>query len=140
MKRAIAAATAIAAIGLATGCASMWKTLGVETVKSQDERASAQRQESDQREASLRKENEELKAQVAELKATVDRLSLRMDDAERASADLERIQALVGELERRVDLIPQETLRKMADIFARAAREAQAQEEAQAAPLSQPGG
>jgi uncharacterized protein YlxW (UPF0749 family) len=139
MKKAIIAAAALIAIGLATGCASMWKTLGVETVKAQDDRASAQRQESDQREAALRKENEELKAQVAELKATVDRLSLRMDDAERDSADLERIQDLVAELERRVDLIPQETLRKMADIFAKAAREAQAQEEALAAPGPRPG-
>ncbi len=135
MRKAIAAAAAIAALALSTGCASMWKTLGVETVKSQDERASALRQASDEREAALRKENEELKAQVAELSATVDRLSLRVDGAEKAQADIDRVQALVDELGRRVDLIPQETLRKLADIFARAAREAEAP-----ATESEPGG
>jgi TolA-binding protein len=135
MRKAIAVAAAIAALALATGCASMWKALGVETVKSQEERASAQRQASDETAAGLRQENEELKAQVAELKETVDRLSLQMDGVEKAQADIERVQALVDALERRVDLIPQETLRKLADIFARAAREAEAP-----APAAEPDG
>lgn len=126
MRKALAAAAAIAALGLTTSCASMWRALGVETVKSQEERASAQRQASDEAAAGLRQENEELKAQVAELKTTVDRLSLQMDGVEKAQADIERVQALVDALERRVDLIPQETLRKLADILARAAREADA--------------
>jgi hypothetical protein len=125
MRKVFAAAAAIAALAAATSCASMWKALGVETVKSQEERASAQRQASDEAATGLRRENEDLKAQVAELKATVDRLSLRMDELGKAEADIERVQGLVDELGRRVDLIPQETLRKLADIFARAAREAE---------------
>lgn len=124
MRRAILAAAAIAALSLAAGCAGMWKTLGVETVKSQDERAAALREESGQREAALRSENDALKAQVAELKATVERLSLKIDEIEKDSADIGRIQALVDGLGQRVDLIPQETLQKLADIFAKAAKEA----------------
>jgi hypothetical protein len=126
MKKTVAVGAAIAALALATSCASAWKALGVETVKSQDERASAQRRESDEASAALRRENEELKARVAELTSTVDRLSLRMDGLEKAEADIERVQALVDELGRRVDLIPGETLRKLADIFAKAARDAEA--------------
>jgi hypothetical protein len=124
MRRAILAAVAIAALSLAAGCAGMWKTLGVETVKAQDEREAVRLEQSGQREAALRSENDALKAQVAELKATVDRLSLKIDEVEKASADIERIQALVDGLGQRVDLIPQETLQKLADIFAKAAKEA----------------
>lgn len=112
MKK-VAIALALATALMMSGCASVWKTLGVQTIKAQDERESA-----------LRQENDVLKAQVAELKATVDRLSVRMDDIEKSSADVERIEALVDDLQERVDLIPQETLQKLADILARAAKSA----------------
>jgi predicted nucleic acid-binding Zn-ribbon protein len=106
----------------------MWKTLGVETVKSQDERELALRDESGRREAELRQENEALKARVAELTAAVDRLSAKMGEVEKSSADIKRVEELVAGLEQRVDLIPRETLRKLAEILAKAADEPEAAE------------
>lgn len=100
----------LCALGLTlalSGCASFWKTMGVATVASVNER------------------NDKVDAELADLKSSVDSLSAKMNDVEKAAADVARIEALVNDLQDKIDLLPQETLKKLADILNKAAAEAQ---------------
>ncbi|MGO8694074.1 MAG: hypothetical protein ACLQMF_10425 [Rectinemataceae bacterium] len=103
---------ALIGIGLAlsfTGCESMWKTMGVATVSSVNAR------------------NDKVDAELADLKTSVDALSVKMDDVQKAAAEVARIDALVNDLQTKINLLPQETLKKLADILNKAAAEAEAQ-------------
>jgi len=109
---------ATAAVFAFSGCASFWKTLGVATVASVDEKSAQSGQDAQ----ALREENEALKAKVAELESTVSRLTASVEKLEDSSDEVARLEDLVADLEDRIDLIPQETLKKIADILSRAAR------------------
>jgi uncharacterized protein YukE len=115
MKR-IAFALGIALALSFTGCASMWKTMGVATEKSVAAR------------------DEKTDAQLAELKSSIDDLSVKVADAQKASAeaqrvasDVARIEKMVAELQGKVEFLPQDTLRKLAEILTKASAELDAQ-------------
>ncbi len=110
MRKVVVLAAAAAVLAF-SGCASFWKTLGVATVASVDEKS-----------ARTDQENEALKAKVAELEATVARLTAAVDKLEDSSDEVARLEDLVADLEDRIDLIPQATLKKIADILSRASR------------------
>jgi uncharacterized protein YoxC len=97
-------------VGLAltlTGCASMWKAMGVATV------------------SSVNAQNDKVNAELSDLKTTVDGLSSKMDEVQKAAAEVARIEALVNDLQSKVNLLPQQTLKRLADILSKAAAEAQ---------------
>jgi len=108
MKKVFVGIACALALTLAlSGCASMWKAMGVATV------------------ASVNEQNDKVNAELADLKSSVDTLSSKMNDVEKAAADVARIEALVNDLQGKIDLLPQETLKKLADILNKAAAEAQ---------------
>lgn len=106
MKKGMVLICVAAALAL-SGCASMWKAMGVATV------------------ASVNAQNDKVDAELADLKTTVDGLASKMDDVQKAAQDVARIEALVNDLQGKVDLLPQETIKKLADILAKAAAETQ---------------
>jgi hypothetical protein len=99
----------------------MWKAMGVATVASVKEVG-------DKTDALSAKVDDSAKAsdaRLAELKATVDDLSTKMDELQKSKDDITRIDALVGELQGKLDQLPRETLRQLAEILAKAAEEPQ---------------
>jgi uncharacterized protein YoxC len=105
----MAMALCAAAVLSLSGCASMWKTMGVATEKSVAERA------------------DKTDAQLAELKRSVDDLSAKVADAQKTADEVARVEKLVADLQGKVDQLPQDTLRKLADILAKASAELDAQ-------------
>jgi uncharacterized protein YdaL len=108
MKRIACALCAVLALSLA-GCASMWKTMGVATEKSVAAR------------------DEQNNARLDELKRSIDDLSTKVADSQKVAADVSRIEKMVVELQGKIDLLPQETLKKLADILTKASAEIEAQ-------------
>jgi TolA-binding protein len=122
-----------------SGCASLWKTMGVATEQSVvarntelstqlgrvkasvEELAAASSQIS-----ALRKDIDQLapiSQDVAALKARVDELSTKVEETNSALAELGQVKELIAELQGRADRLPAETIRKLADILSRAAEE-----------------
>ena len=99
MKKWIALSLSLAF--LLAGCATVWKTLGVATVKSV----------------------EESNAQVAQ---RIDELSAQAAAGKEAAAKVAELERLVFELKGRMDGLPAETLAKLAALLAKAAEEARA--------------
>ena len=104
-----------------SGCASMWRGMGVATVASVKEVSS----KVDAVSANVDNGAKSQAASLAELKATIDDLSTKMDQIQKSKDDITRIDALVVELRGKIDQLPRETLRQLADILSRAADEAQ---------------
>ena len=107
MKRTAIALCAALALSL-TGCASVWKTMGVATEKSVAER------------------NEQTDAKLSELKKSVDDLSTKVAAAQDVAADVARIRRLIDDLQDKIDKIPQDTLKKLAEVLDKAAAELEA--------------
>jgi uncharacterized protein YukE len=107
MKR-IAFALCVAAALSLTGCASMWKTMGVATEKSVAAR------------------DEKTNARLDELKRSIDDLSVKVAASQNIAEDVARIQKLLGELQGQVDKLPQDTLKKLAEVLDKAAAELEA--------------
>lgn len=84
---------------LLTGCATVWKTLGVATVQSVEEKN-------------------------AEIARRIEELSVRAASGDAALAKVVELEKLVKELEGKMDELPAETLAKLADLLAKAAEEA----------------
>jgi hypothetical protein len=108
MKKIACILCAAAALSL-TGCASMWKTMGVATEKSVAAR------------------DEKTNASLDELKRSIDDLSAKVAAAQSIASDVARIEKLLGELQGKVDQLPQDTLKRLADVLNRAAAELDAQ-------------
>lgn len=106
MKRIVLIAGAGLALTL-TGCASMWKAMGVATV------------------SSVKARDDKVDAELADLKSSIDALSGKMTGVEQATAEVTKIEALVNDLQSKIDLLPQETLKRLAAILTKAANEAQ---------------
>ncbi len=102
MKRIAIALCAAAALSL-TGCASMWKTMGVATEKSVAAR------------------DEQTNAKLGELKKSVDDLSAKVAASQDVAADVARIRRLIDELQDKIDKLPQDTLKKLAEVLNKAA-------------------
>jgi peptidoglycan hydrolase CwlO-like protein len=93
------------------GCASMWKTLGVATVKSVGE---------------VQASVDELKAgaaQISTLRQSLDELSAAVDENKAALAEIERLKESVSKLQDRADQLPRETIQQLAEILSKAAKE-----------------
>lgn len=122
MRRTVKRPLILLAIGTAltfSGCASMWKAMGVATVASvNDVNAKV-----DAVSAKVDDSAKGSDARLAELKATIDDLSTKMDDLQKSKDDISRIDSLVGELQGKIDQLPHETLRQLAEILAKAADE-----------------
>lgn len=86
-------------VALMAGCASFWKTLGVATEKSVEERMEAVRKD-------------------------IAVLTVKTDDARRAAENVAKLEAFVKELEARMDDLPADTLARIAELLAEAAEEA----------------
>lgn len=84
---------------LMTGCSTVWKTLGVATVKSVEE-------------------------SNAEISQRIDQLEVHAASGDTALAKAEEIEKLVKELEGRMDELPADTLVRLADLIAKVAEEA----------------
>lgn len=84
---------------LLTGCATVWKTLGVATVQSVEEN----------------------NAQIAR---RIDELAVRAASGDAALAKAVELEKLVKELQGRMDGLPADTLVRLADLLAKAAEEA----------------
>ena len=84
---------------LLTGCATVWKTLGVATVQSVEEN----------------------NAQIAR---RIDELAVRAASGDAALAKAVELEKLVKELQGRMDGLPADTLARLADLLAKAAEEA----------------
>jgi hypothetical protein len=85
-------------------------------------------------EKSVDARDEKTGAQLAELKSSIDELSVKVADAQKAAAeaqhvaaDVARIEKMVVELQGKVELLPQDTLRKLAEILTKASAEIDAQ-------------
>ena len=107
MKRTAVALCAALALSL-TGCASVWKTMGVATEKSVAAR------------------DEKTAASLAELKKSVDELSAKVAASQDVAADVARIRRLIDELQDKMDQLPQDTLKKLAEVLSKAAAELEA--------------
>jgi TolA-binding protein len=109
MKRIAFALCVVLALSV-TGCASMWKTMGVATEKSVADR------------------DEKNSAQLAEIQKSVDDLSTKVAAAQGVAADVARVEKMVRDLQGRVDQLPQDTLKKLAQILSKASAELDAQD------------
>ncbi len=98
MKR-ILAGTAVA---LLTGCASMYDGMGIATKESMTSQA----------------------AKVEALQQRIDELSTKVSQLDDASQRVAQVEALLKTLQGRIDKVPQDTLKKLADLLSRAASEA----------------
>jgi len=109
-----------------TSCASMWKAMGVATVSSQNEQDSRLKDLKSTVDGLASKADDSAKLQSArldELKSAVDDLSSKIEDIQKAAVQVEKIETLVGELQGKIDLLPQQTLKELADILGKAAAE-----------------
>jgi PBP1b-binding outer membrane lipoprotein LpoB len=88
-----------------SGCASMWKGMGVATEESEVAR-----------EAKLLKEIESVKQALTEMQGTA-------SDAKTAVAKVEEIKQAVAVIQSRLDTLPDETLLKISNILAKAVAE-----------------
>lgn len=104
---------------LLSGCASLWKTMGVATVAEEKTRAEAASREI----ADVRRLLDELSSKalkeerVEELERSVAELSAAAEDAKQTRAAVEELKALVAEFEGRTEAIPAETLRRLVEIL-----------------------
>lgn len=116
----------IASVLVVSGCASMWKAMGVATVASvndQDSRLNDLKTVVDGLKAKTDDSVTQQNARIDELKTEVDDVSTKMDNIQKNTAQIEKIETLVSELQGKIDLLPQETLKKLADILSKAADE-----------------
>jgi len=129
-----------------SGCASMWKSLGVATQKSVDDgnadaakrmgelKASIDELAAASTEISvLRKDIDELSPisqEVKDLREKVDSLALAVEESKSAMAEIAGIKELLAELQGKTDRLPRETIQKVADILSKAVEELSAAGEA----------
>ncbi len=122
-----------------SGCASMWKSLGVATQKTVDDgnadvltrigeiKASVDQLAAASTEISvLRKDIDELSPisqEVRDLREKVDALALAVDENRSAMAEMAGIKELLAELQGKTDRLPRETIQKLADILSKAVEE-----------------
>jgi TolA-binding protein len=127
MKRNALALAALAAALATTGCASMWKTMGVVTEKSMTEREAASKAKVDEIKRSIDEreaaQNASTSARMDELKSSIDDLSVKIAMTQEIARSVERIEEGLGELKGKVDQLPRDTLKKLAEILDKAAAE-----------------
>jgi len=107
---------AIAAALQLSGCASLWKTMGVATVSDEEARQAAVAGDV----AEVRRLVDELAAKTArieELEKAVAELGASVEAVSEASAAIEELKALAADLQSRNEAIPEETLRKLSEII-----------------------
>lgn len=125
MRKAVIVVCIGVVVGL-SGCASIWKAMGVATVssvKDQDSRLSDLKTTVDGLTTKMDDSASQQNARLDQLKTAVDDLSSKADEIQKTTAQVEKIETLVSELQGKIDLLPQETLRKLADILSKAAAE-----------------
>ena len=105
MKKYIVILVAILAL---SGCATVWKTMGVATEKS----VAARQEQTD--------------ARLGDLKKSIDELSVKVAASQDVAADVARIRRLLDDLQDKIDRLPQETLKKLAEVLNKAAAELEA--------------
>ena len=106
-----------------SGCASMWKVMGVATVASvndQDSRLNDLKTVVDGMASKMDDTASQQSARLDELKKEIDDLSAKEDNIQLNSAQIEKIATLVSELQGKIDGLPQATLKKLAEILSRA--------------------
>lgn len=113
-----------------SGCATMLKSMGGATAASVD----AQNQKIDANAAAAQDQNAKLEAEIKDLKAGVDSLSARMDDIQKTAQDVARIDALVTDLQGKIDQLPQATLQRLIDVLNKAQAELQQEQAQQPSP------
>jgi uncharacterized lipoprotein YajG len=102
LKKYVVILVAIVAL---SGCATVWKTMGVATEKTVIAR------------------NAELEKQLSEMKASVDDLAVKVGENKSAVADIRLIKDSLAALQGRTDALPAETIRKLAEVLVKAADE-----------------
>jgi predicted RNase H-like nuclease (RuvC/YqgF family) len=108
----------------------MLKSMGGATAASVD----AQNQKIDANAAAAQDQNAKLEAEIKDLKAGVDSLSARMDDIQKTAQDVARIDALVTDLQGKIDQLPQATLQRLIDVLNKAQAELQQEQAQQPSP------
>ena len=105
---------------LLAGCASMWKGMGVATQKSLDDNNA----QTAVRIVALKASVDELAPlpkEIEELRAKVDDMAVTVDENKTALLYLARIKEVIADLQGRMDLLPADTLRTLAEILSKAA-------------------
>jgi len=123
-----------------TGCATLWKTMGVATTADQEARQS----KIDQEMATLRQTVDELSAKASEIerisqsidevkaeaaKVTdlaqkLEQLASRANDFDKIASQLPALQAELADLQGKIDAMPRETLAQLASILEAAVKSA----------------
>jgi len=114
MKRA--ALILVSALLLLSGCASLWRTMGVATVADEAARGQAAEREL----AALKARVEELAAANAENKSAAQRiveLDGRLAELAAAVEAAERAGVAIEEIKLRIENLPDETLRRLAELL-----------------------
>jgi len=105
---------------LLAGCASMWKGMGVATQKSLDDNNAQTAVQIVALKASV-DELAPLPKEIEELRAKVDDMAVTVDENKTALLYLARIKEVIADLQGRMDLLPADTLRTLAEILSKAA-------------------
>jgi cell division protein FtsB len=114
VTRPVLALLLLASIAALAGCATVYKTLGIATVAQVQAVTAAQ----DEQKATL-------EAEVAELTQRLDAISSSPDSARKAAEDVARIEALVNDLQGKLDLLPAEVLARLIESLQKAQAELQ---------------